>query len=185
MPTQRLFLALSLPEPVRHTIAALATPLHGIRWTPAEQLHVTLRFLGEITSEQTDVLIDRLAAVRIEPFLLPTENVGAFPPKRPPRVLWVGAGSGHPRLHQLRQRVDDTLLAVGLDVDLRSFHPHITVARCDEGSASGAAHWLREHRDFAGPPFRVKTFDLFSSELRPGGAEHHLLKSFPLVAFRP
>jgi 2'-5' RNA ligase len=181
MPTQRLFLALSLPEPVRNVIAALATPLHGIRWTPTEQLHVTLRFLGEIASEQTDVLIDRLAAVRVEPFLLPTEDVGAFPPKRSPRVLWVGTGSGHPRLHQLRQRVDDTLLALGLDVDLTSFHPHITVGRCSEDAAAGAGQWLRQHHAFAGPFFRVEAFDLFSSELRPSGATHQLVKSFPLA----
>jgi 2'-5' RNA ligase len=91
-------------------------------------------------------------------------------------------GRGHPRLFQLRQRLDDALLACGLDLDVRTFHPHATLARCAEGAAPAIAALLRGRRDFAAPPFRVEAFDLYSSELRPSGAIHTLKRRFALKA---
>ena len=181
MSTQRLFVAIALPEPVRAALVALAQPLPGVAWTRPEQLHLTLRFIGDVPAEKIESVIALLTAVRVEPFLLPVEGVGAFPPKGPPRVVWIGVGHGHPHLHQLRQRVDDALLAAGLvDLDVRKFHPHVTLARCTEHAAA-AGHWLHTHRDFGAPPFRVEAFDLCASELRPGGAVHTLVQRFPLA----
>lgn len=181
MPTQRLFIALSLPDAVRATLAATAQPLPDVNWTRPAQLHVTMRFLGDVAEELIDPMRERLRTVRVAPFILPVEGVGTFPPNRPPRVLWVGVGSGHPRLFQLRQRVDDALLAAGLQLDVRTFHPHVTLARATENAAKSIAHWLHVHRDFAAPPFRVEAFDLFSSELRPSGSIHTLIERFPLA----
>src|SRR5436190_15027723 len=101
---RRLFVAIALPESVRTVVAGLATPLRHVRWTPLEQLHVTLRFLGNVVADKCDPLMKALSGLRVEPFLLPVEGVGVFPVKGPARVLWAGVGSGHPRLHQLRQR---------------------------------------------------------------------------------
>ena len=127
-------------------------------------------------------MIARLTSVRVEPFILPIEGIGTFPPNRPPRVLWIGVGSGHPRLFQLRQRLDDALLAAGLQLDVRTFHPHITLARCTENAAPAITHWMHVHRDVAPPPFRVEAFDLYASELRPTGAVHTLKQHFDLAA---
>lgn len=176
-----MFIALTLPLPVRDTVAALAEPLHGLSWTRTEQLHLTLRFLGEVTEEQFEPMRARLATVRVEPFILPVEGVGTFPPNRPPRVVFVGVGSGHPRLYQLRQRLDDAVLASGLPLDVRTFHPHVTVARCSEQLSPAVNRWLHRHREFAAPPFRVDAFDLYTSELRPSGAVHTLKEHFPLT----
>jgi len=175
----RLFIALTLPSAVRDELAALAQPLNGVNWTRPDQLHVTLRFLGDVPADRIDPMIERLNTVQVAPFILPVEGVGTFPPNRPPRVLWVGVGSGHPRLFQLRQRVDDAVLASGLPLDVRTFHPHVTLARCTENAAA-VGHWLHAHREFAGPPVRVEAFDLYSSELRPSGAVHTLKQRFPL-----
>ena len=87
--SQRLFIAISLPEPVRAAVTTLQTPSRHVRWTPVEQLHVTLRFLGDIEPEVYETLVKRLADVRVEPFVLPIESVGVFPQKGPPHVLWV------------------------------------------------------------------------------------------------
>lgn len=177
---ERLFVALSLPEPVRDSLATLAQPLPGVNWTRPEQLHVTLRFLGDVTPEQMDRVVERLTTVSVEPFILPIEGIGTFPPNRPPRVVWMGVGSGHPRLFQLRQRLDDALIASGLQLDVRTFHPHLTLARTTEDAAPAVAHWLHAHRDVTAPPFRVESFDLYRSELRPTGAVHTLKRRFPL-----
>jgi 2'-5' RNA ligase len=180
VPVERLFVALALPDPVRTALVGLTQSLRGVVWTPPAQLHLTLRFLGNVPTDQIEPLAARLATVRVEPFILPVEGLGGFPPKRPPHILWVGVGSGHPRLHQLRQQLDDTLLAAGIEVDLRTFHPHVTLARCADGAAA-VGHWLHAHREFVAPPFRVESFELFASELRPDGAVHTLKRSFPLV----
>jgi 2'-5' RNA ligase len=182
MPSQRLFLALALPDAIRTLLSELAEPLPHVRWTPADQLHVTLRFLGDVESSALDALLVRLATIQVEPFLLPIEGVGAFPPKSAPRVLWAGTGKGHPRLFQLRKQLDDTALAAGVDFDVRSFHPHVTLARCADEAAGAAAGWLRRHQAFEGPPFKVDAFDLVASDLRPTGAEHHLIERFPIAA---
>jgi 2'-5' RNA ligase len=180
--TSRLFVALALPAPVRDALAALAEPLDGVNWTNPEQLHLTLRFIGDVPDEKIESVTTHLAAVRVEPFVLPVEGVGVFPPKAPPRVMWIGVGRGHPRLHQLRQRIDDALLAAGLlDLDVRTFHPHVTLARCGEGAAPAVSRWMHRHKEFAAPPFRVAAFDLVASELRPAGAVHTLVQRFALV----
>ncbi len=182
MPVQRLFIALTPPEAVRVAVGALATPLAGVNWARPDQAHVTLRFLGEIESERIEGISTRLAAIGVEPFILPIEGLGVFPPEAPPRVIWVGVGKGHPRLYQLRQRLDDSLLAGGVDLDVRTFHPHITVARCAGASLPAVKRWLRDREGFAAAPFRVDAFDLYSSRLTPAGSEYTLLRRFGLAS---
>lgn len=179
--TERLFIALPLPIPVRTALAALARPLAGVTWTKPEQLHLTLRFLGDVPVSQHKAMIERLSALRVASFILPIEGLGTFPTKAPPRILWAGVGKGHPRLFQLRQRLDDALLAAGLALDLRTFHPHATLARCREDAAPAVAGWLRAHRDFEAPPFQVGSFELYASTLGPAGAVHTLKHRFPLA----
>ena len=178
---QRLFIAISPPESVRAAVAALSTPLRDVRWTPLEQLHVTLRFIGDTEPGPRDQLMERISTVHVEPFPLAVEGAGVFPAKGIPRVLWVGVGSGHPRLYQLRQRIDDAVLAEGLPVDLGTFHPHLTVGRCSQKANAGPSAWARSHRAFTGPLFLVESFELCASELHPHGVQHHLLKRFPLA----
>lgn len=179
--TERLFLAVPLPDAVRTTLAAAAEPLPGVQWTRPEQLHLTVRFVGDLPTQRADIMREHLRAIRVAPFLLPTEGLGTFPPNRPPNVLWIGVGSGHPRLFQLRQRIDDAVLAAGIPLDVRTFHPHVTLARVTAAGAKPIAHWLHARREFAAPPFRVEAFELYASELLPGGAVHTLKERFPLA----
>ncbi len=181
MPTERLFIALTLPPAVRDALAGLVKPLPGVNWTASEQMHVTLRFLGDVSMAAIETMLDRLAGVCVAPFILPVEGLGTFPTNRPPRILWIGVGSGHPRLFQLRQRVDDAVLASGVPLDVRTFHPHVTLARLTENAAPAVIHWLHAHREFTAPPFQVASFDLYVSELRPEGAVHTLRQRFPLA----
>lgn len=181
MQLQRLFIALTLPDTVRASVAALSEPMRGVKWTATEQLHLTLRFIGDTEPEPRDRMIERLRHVRVESFILSPQEVGTFPPNRPPRVVWVGVGSGHPRLFQLRQQIDDAILATGMPLDVKTFHPHITIARCTDELTAAFPRWLHLHREFAAPAFRVDAFDLYSSELRPDGAVHTRLGRFPLA----
>jgi RNA 2',3'-cyclic 3'-phosphodiesterase len=180
---ERLFISLALPAVCQDALAALCQRSEGIDWTPPEQLHLTMRFLGEIEPELISTIEDKLAAIRVGSFLLPLENTGVFPPRGVPKVLWAGIGKGDTRLFQLRQRIDDALLAAGWRGLMRSFDPHITLGRIKaDASEKSVVTWLQKNRDFSGPPFRVEAFHLVASELRPTGAIHEVRRSFPLLA---
>lgn len=177
----RLFVALTPPQPVRAELAPLAEPVGGVTWTPPENLHLTLRFIGEADDERTSELETALAAIRVEPFLLPVEGLGVFPPRGRPKVLWAGLGRAHTRLFQLRQKVDDALLSVSLELDVRHFHPHFTLGRLREDLDDKAlTRYLKRHAAFEGPPFRVTSFELYASELRADGPHYRILRTFPL-----
>ena len=179
----RLFIAIDLPTPLRDQLTALYGPARGITWTRTEQLHLTLRFLGDVDVSLRESLEQKLAAVSVEPFVLPVEGLGSFPPRGPARVLWVGVGRGHTRLHQLRQQIDDALLACGLDLDVRFFHPHVTLGRVkDEAPPGVVADFLKKHGAFEAAPFRVTSFILYASELRSSGAIHTPWRTFSLAA---
>jgi 2'-5' RNA ligase len=178
--TERLFVASHPPDSVRAVISGLRTPLRQVRWTPDDQLHLTLRFLGNVEFEARASLIARLEEIHVEPFPLPLEGAGVFPVKGAPRVLWIGVGSGHPRLHQLRQKIDNAALTVLPGLDIRTFHPHLTVGRCTADAAASVKSWASHNRDYAGPVFLVEAFSLFASDLLPSGPQHRLIQTFLL-----
>ncbi len=182
LPPRRLFLAIEAPPPVTTALQVVMQPTAGFAWTPPERLHLTLRFLGDTPGALIAPLCERLRTIRVACFLLPVADLGVFPPRGQPRIVWCGVGHGHPHLHQLRQRIDDTILALGLEADLRHFAPHFTLARLGTVAPAHVAHWLHRRRDFAAPPFRVEHFGLFASELHPTGAVHTLLERFPLAS---
>ncbi|MFZ1218110.1 MAG: RNA 2',3'-cyclic phosphodiesterase, partial [Chthoniobacterales bacterium] len=84
--------------------------------------------------------------------------------------VWIGVGSGHPHLFQLQKRVQEALLAVGLEPDLRSFHPHVTLARCRDVSTQTIRPFLKTHASFDAGMIHVESFCLNSSELTPAGS---------------
>lgn len=183
MMTERLFVAISLPPAVRTALTAVMTPVPGVTWSQPEQVHLTLRFLGAaVPTTLMNDLVKRFADVRVMAFILPVEGVGAFPSVGAPRVIWTGVGHAHPRLFQLRQRIDDAALGAGLKFDVRTFLPHATLGRCSEHSGPAVTRWLQKQREFVAPPFRVESFELYASELRPSGAVHTLRDRFELTA---
>jgi RNA 2',3'-cyclic 3'-phosphodiesterase len=181
MDSERLFVALTLPAVVREEIAALSEPLDGVRWTPPDNLHLTLRFVGERSAEERTAMEDALARVRVEPFVLPVGGVGLFPSRGPAKVLWVGLGNAHTRLFQLRKQVDEALLTVDVGLDVHSFHPHITIARLGEThEPKELVKFLERHTRFEAPPFRVNEFQLMRSRLGEGPARYEVVRSFAL-----
>jgi 2'-5' RNA ligase len=181
--TRRHFVAIDAPPAVSESLAALAAPIPGFKWTRPETLHLTLRFIGDTPSGEVDALATRLRAIRdIAPFVLTIGGVGVFPHRGSAQVVWVGLELAHPRLHQLRQRVDDTILAAGLAPDMRSFHPHFTLARCAGATPGAVRDFVHTHATFQGPTFVADRFHLFESRLLPDGAEHTIIETFSLAA---
>ena len=172
MRAKRLFVAIDMPASVTEPLINLNPHHAGIRWLRAEQIHLTLSFLGSVGSIAEETLREKLAAVRFTAFFLPVVGVGAFSSKGKPNVLWAGVGTGHPQLYHVYKRVQEAALGAGLEPDLRSFHPHITFARCRDVSAEAARAFLKQNAEFDAGMIRVESFSLYSSIPSPLGSAY-------------
>jgi 2'-5' RNA ligase len=167
---KRLFVSIELPESITQRLAELDPHLHGVRWLEPRQMHLTLAFLGSVRGEIQDTLSEKLDAISWKRFFLPLVGLGTFPNKGWPKIVWIGVGTGHPHLFQLHKRVQEAILAAGLEPDLRSFHPHVTLARCRDVSPQTIRPFLKSHAEFDAGLIHVESFSLNSSELTPSGS---------------
>lgn len=170
MTAKRLFVSIELPRSVTERFAELDSHLRGVRWLAPEQMHLTLSFLDNVPADVAENLRTNLAAIEWKAFFLPLAGFGAFPTKGRPNVIWVGVGRGHPHLFQLHKRVQEAALAAGLEPDLRSFHPHVTVARCRDVSSEAIRPLLKAHAGFDAGMIHVESFCLNSSALTLAGS---------------
>ncbi len=170
MSTQRLFVSIEPPGSITELLAELDPQLRGVRWLPPDHMHLTLAFLGNVPAEIQETLSAKLEAISWKSFFLPLIGLGTFPSRGWPKIIWIGVGTGHPHLFQLHKRVQEAILAAGLEPDLRSFHPHITFARCRDVSAEVVRPFLKSHAAFDAGMIHVESFCLNSSELSPAGS---------------
>lgn len=169
---KRLFIGLELPETCRATLEELDPGAPGLRWLSAAQMHLTLSFIGDVSSETERRLHEELPAARVPPFFLPVQGIGFFRAKGRPSVVWVGVGKGHPHLFALHRHVQDAVIRAGLEPDLKPFHPHVTVGRARGISSQALQPLIRKHQDTEFGLIEVKEFVLFSSLLAPEGATY-------------
>jgi 2'-5' RNA ligase len=167
---KRLFVSLDFPESVVALLVRLNPGLPGVRWLEPEQIHLTLAFLGNVDPAKDEHLCDHLSAIQFGPFFLPLQRLGTFPGKGDPKILWIGVGRGHPHLFQLHKKVTDAALGAGLEPDLRPWHPHITLARCQNVSASTLRPFLHKNAEYDAGLVPVNEFHLKSSRLTPVGS---------------
>ena len=172
MRPKRLFVSLELPESVTALLVRLDPGSPGVRWLSPDQIHLTLAFLGNVDAEKEEHLRAKLGAIQFGSFFLPLHGLGTFPAKGDPKILWIGVGLGHPHLFQLHKKVSDAALGAGLEPDLRPWHPHMTLARCQNISASALRPFLREYADYDAGLVPVNEFHLKSSLLTPAGSIH-------------
>lgn len=180
----RAFIALDLPSPLRAALAeeqaAFRTASSDARWTEADGIHLTLKFLGQISEQQLRQVTGGLEALGpFEKFSVEVKGFGFFPDARHPRVFWAGLVAP-PALAELARRVEDSMEKLGFAREARPFNPHLTLARFRISRPQPALHALVERE--GSPPlgrFEVSEFFLFESKLSPRGAEYQKLARFP------
>lgn len=172
MKAKRLFVAIDLPASIKHFLVDLDPNISGVRWTAPEQMHLTLGFFGSVPEDVDLKLREKLSLIHFGAFFLTIAGMGTFPPKGLPKIIWIGVGRGHPHLFQLHKRVSDAAVAVGLEPDLRPWHPHITLARCQNIPPHLIGRFLKSNVDLDAGMVRVESFHLFSSQLNPEGSVH-------------
>jgi 2'-5' RNA ligase len=160
----RLFVGLTLPADVRTHLLMARLGIRGARWQRDDQLHLTLKFIGEVSETTAHDIDAALAAIDMPRFVLAASGVGVFGDLAAPRLLWAGVAP-KAEVTRLHDKVGAALLPLGLALEGRKFMPHITLARLSSGrqAASGVAQFLESFDGLASRAFAVETFVLFSS----------------------
>jgi 2'-5' RNA ligase len=173
----RLFVAVPVTEPARGQILKLLGQLRSaswpVRWVHDEGLHMTLKFFGEVGAERLDVIAEalRFAAVDAGTLALQLGDLGAFPSRSRPRVLWVGVNAP-PALELLQDRIERGCEAIGFPPEGAPFQPHITLGRVREGQRLPAGG-LEDHATAFDPvPFIGQELVLYESVLTTGGPRY-------------
>ena len=174
----RLFVALELPAALRQRLALMGGGVPGARWQREDQVHLTLRFIGEVEESTAADIDDALAAIRAPRFFMELSGVGEFGGKVP-RALWAGVRVGDELAH-LQRKVETALQRLGLPAEERKFSPHVTLARLKGAPRGKVLEFLTHHALLSSPPFEVERFVLFSSHLGSGGSVYHLEREYPL-----
>jgi 2'-5' RNA ligase len=175
----RLFVAIDLPENIKEQLNSICFGLPGARWVPGDQLHLTLRFIGEVDGGLFREIRAALEHIEAEEFPVRLKGLGYFPPRQEPRVLWVGMDKSE-ELLQLRKKVDRELNELGVPAEKRKFAPHITLARLRETPLARVTSFLSGNGLFSLPEFQAENFCLYSSVLTPKGAMHQQEAVYPL-----
>ncbi len=175
----RLFTGIEIPLEQRDELVHLRRPLPGSsRWVEPENLHLTLRFAGDIEHQRAEEFVDRLAGIDVDAFEMRLAGLGTFGGNEP-RSIWAGGEAG-PELEALQRANERAARAAGLPPESRTFKAHVTVARVKYASASEVARVLQRIGAFRTQPFLVGRFVLFSSRPKVGGGPYVVEEAFPL-----
>ncbi|MGB3209353.1 MAG: RNA 2',3'-cyclic phosphodiesterase [Desulforhopalus sp.] len=175
----RLFVAVDIPEPVQMEVKGMGSSIPGARPVPAEQLHLTLKFIGEVEGSRLLDIHDALQEIVFTKFSLRLKSVGTFPPRGRPRVLWTGVEPAEGPA-ALRSIIERTLAAINIPRDKKKFTPHLTLARLRNCPIHHLQQFLAGNVFFQSTEFTVERFHLYSSKLTKKGALHTIESSYQL-----
>ena len=172
----RLFVAIRPPAPVRDLLVDAMDDSPELRWVSDEQLHLTLRFIGEVERPLANDIAAALEPVRFEPFDLRIAGTGRFDHKRG-GAWWAGVEPKEP-VAALAARVERACQLAGIEPERRAFHPHVTLARWKGRSSPAADAFIARHAGLTSEPFAVDRFILFESELSRHGPHYEAIASY-------
>ena len=175
----RLFVAIRPPEDIRDLLIDAMADSPELRWVADDNLHVTLRFIGEVERPLADDIALALGRIRSDPFEIGFSGVGIFE-RRSGGALWAGVQPKVP-IAALAAKVERACVAAGLEPEHRAYHPHVTLARFNRPSAAAAQAFLERNRTLASPPFAVTSFVLYESHLSRHGPHYEAVADYPLA----
>jgi 2'-5' RNA ligase len=174
----RLFVAIRPPRAIRERLLSLMGGVSRARWQSDEQLHLTLRFIGDVDRHVAQDVAAALGSIHHPQFDIAGDGLGTFERRGMANAIWMGVTPQEP-LRALHNKVDQACLLAGVQPDRRAYHPHITLARL--GRSAGAVDALLESSGGAvTPAFTVDSFCLFESALTPEGSVYSIVERYPL-----
>jgi 2'-5' RNA ligase len=171
----RLFVGIALPPELKLRLSLVCGGVPGAKWVDAGNLHVTLRFIGEVDEGAAGDIDDALIQIRAPRFELTLAGVGHFGT----RMLWAGVERNASLLH-LQDKVESAIVRLGFEPEGRRYAPHVTLARLKYGAEPKIQSFLQEHAFFRATPFAVDHFSLIASYLTKSGAIYEDQADYPL-----
>lgn len=175
----RLFIAVPLPQGVKQKLSDLKQPIEGMRWQNKEQMHLTLKFVGEVDEPTVNTLREELVNIEHRKFSMTISGIGYFPEGKQPKVVWAGVEEND-ALSSLHKKVEEYCQNAGIDPENRPFKPHVTIGRTNSTPKRAVTSFINQHKNFAVHDISINKFVLYESKLHPEGARHHCLQSYPL-----
>lgn len=176
----RLFVAIPLPDSIRSDLSGLCSGVPDAKWVSAENMHLTLRFIGEVGRGDADDIHQALSRIRLPAFELVVAGVGCFESRNKVHTLWASVEKQE-LLSRLRDKVEAAAVRLGLEPERRKFKAHVTLARFRKGTGSRIGAYIEQHDRFRSQPFPVEHFTLFRSHLGSEGPHYEALAEYPLV----
>ena len=176
----RLFVGIDFPPELKLRLSLLCTGVSGAKWVDPGNFHLTLRFIGEITEDVAADVDEALARLKARPFTLQLAGTGVFGGNRP-HALWVGV-ERDPELGKLRDKIEQTLIRIGLPPEPRKFAPHVTLARLRNPELDKLHHFLAANAQFRAAPLAVDKFSLIASFPTKAGSIYEDQADYPLTA---
>jgi RNA 2',3'-cyclic 3'-phosphodiesterase len=174
----RLFVALALPDMIAEGLAIVQAGVPGAHWQTRDQLHLTLRFIGEVDGRDAVAVDDALSVIEAPKFSLALKGVGEFGGKTP-HALWAGVRDRE-QISFLQRKIETGLQRAGLPAEPRKYLPHVTLARLRGSPRGRVMDFLTDHALFASPPFDVEAFILYSSVLTTDGSIYRAERAYRL-----
>jgi len=175
----RLFVGLALPLSLKVRLAPLMAGLPGAKWVPPENLHITLRFVGEATERDAALLDEALFSIERPAFELQVSGCGIFAQRRGPEAVWIGVAATPP-LVDLQAAVERAAVRAGFAPEEKRFRPHITLARLKDTPQQRLQSFVAGHNLFK-DTVPVEEFTLFSSKLGAGDPVYLAEATYPLT----
>jgi len=176
----RLFAGLALPKAVRARLGGLCAGLPNARWVQPENLHLTLRFIGNVDGDSAQDIDDALQEIHADGFSMRLQGLGFFGSRRRARQIWVGA-ERTPELLHLQEKIESAIVRTGFPPEGRKFVPHVTLARLRDLQTSRLQDFLSAHEPFCIEAFPVAGFTLYSSVRSSSGAFYRAEAEYPLA----
>ena len=174
----RLFVAITLPTEIRDLIGSLQSGLPDARWIRRENLHLTLKFIGEIDNNLAEDIHYSLSSLNFKSFLLCLKGVNTFRSRKLARSIWVGIEPSSP-LKVLQKKIESNLIKTNLTFETRKFTPHVTLARFKRTPVSRLVPYLESNAGFQTSLFEINQVVLFRSHLAANGAVYEQLAAYP------
>lgn len=175
----RLFVAIRPPRAIRDLLLDAMGGVPGARWQDDEQLHLTLRFIGEVDRNRAEDVAAALARVRVAPFDLRIQGVGRFERRGRTEAIWA-AVSPHDEVAALARKTNEAVTRAGLPTETRAYHPHVTIARMGRAGGGPVEPFLTAAAGLSSPPWAVDSFSLFESRLGSEGAHYETVARYAL-----
>ncbi len=176
----RLFVGLSVTDDIRQSLSALASGLDGASWVKPESLHLTLRFVGDVSTRDAVDLDTALSSIMEPTFALRCLGLGHFGSGDKLRAIWAGVAQSK-GLSRLQGKVERAAFSAGFRDKGRKFKPHITLARFRSRKSQNLGDYLIANGAFSTVPFPVTSFTLFESHMGHGGSHYIPLNAYSLT----